>query len=187
MSIKKRGQMTVFGIIAIFIIFFAVIALIVIGIATKYYKSAFDLDIDAGNVNLREVSTATIGQFHLMVFNNADFWGICIIFGLVMGLFLSSYLLRGKFPKIGVLLDIGIIFITFITSLYIRVVYQEVVIALSAAGEDFAQVYLPKTSFFILNLPVFVAIIGVIAMVLFHSGIPPKIEEQDYIPQVTTG
>lgn len=184
---NKRGQMTIFLIIGIVMVLVGVVLLILLGISTKYFNSAFDVDIEAGAVNLRTVNSQSIGQFYLMVFNNADFWGICLIFGMVLGLLASAYFVRNSWPKIGAILDIGIIFLAFILSLYIRYVYAEIATALNNAGENFAITYLPKTSFFILNMPIFVAIIGVAIMILFHSGIPPKAEEINAVPQVVTG
>ena len=50
--------------------------------------------------------------------------------------------------------------------------------AFNTAGLTFAEDFTPKTSMFILNLPIFIPIIGVIAMILFHSSIPNRSEER---------
>jgi len=184
---NKKGQTTIFLFIGIFIILFAIVALIVVGIVSENINSALDQNITIGSVNLANASAGTIGQLNSMVTGKADFWGISIIFGMVIGLFLSSYLMRNRFPKVGAIADIAIILVSFIISLYLRSIYSDVVIALDSAGQTFATTSLSNTNFFILNLPLFVAIIGVVMMVLFHAGIPRKSEEANVIPEVVTG
>lgn len=173
----RRGLSTIFILFGIFIVFSSVISLIVIGIFSVRMNEALDQNVTIGQVNLKTLNDQTFGQFNTMVVNNADWWGLSIIFGMILGLFLTSYFARNKFPKITIILDIFFIFTAFLISLYLSSIYATVVNTLSSAGENFAIVNLPKTSFFILNLPTFVAIIGVVMMVFFHSSIPRKREE----------
>ena len=174
---NKKGLSTIFILYGILILFIGVILLIVIGIFASNVNEALDLDIEIGQVNLREINQQTLGQFNTMVINNADWWGTAMIFGMILGLFLTSYFLRGRFPKITIIIDLFMIFAAFLVSLYLSAVYNTVVNALTSAGETFAVEHLPNTSFFILNMPLFVAIIGVVMMILFHSSIPRKQEE----------
>lgn len=173
----KRGISTVFILVGIMIVFGAALFLIIIGAFSVNINSALDQNVTIGNVNLKTVNEQTFGQYNTMVLNNADWWGLSIIFGMIIGLFLVSYFARNTFPKIGVVIDILMIVAAFILSLYLSASYAVVVNALSSAGQTFAQTNLEKTSFFILNLPKFVVIIGVVMMVLFYSGIPRKPEE----------
>lgn len=184
---NKRGQMTMFLIMALFGIFLLLIGILVVGIISTRINSALDQNITVGQVNLATESAKSIGKFNEMVINSADFWGIAVIFGMVIGLFLSSYFMRSRFPKVGIILDIFMILIAFIFSLYIRAVYSSVVVALADAGEAFATTYMTKSNFFILNLPIFVSIVGVVMMILFHTNIPRKAEEINTFPGVVTG
>lgn len=181
---NKKGQSTVFMLYGILILFIGVILLIVIGIVSINFEKALNQNVTIGQVNLGEVTDDTFGKFNTMILDNADWWGTAIIFGMVLGLFLTSYIGRNRFPKFGVIIDIFMIFVAFIFSLYLSTIYSKLVVALSSAGQDFAIVYLEKTSYFILNLPLFVAVIGVVMMILFHSGIPRKSEEIPQIPRI---
>lgn len=184
---NKKGQSTITLIMILFGLFFAIIGVIIVGIISSKINSALDQNITIGQVNLQTENAATIGKFNEMVVNNADFWGLAVIFGMIIGLFLSSYLMRNKFPKFGIIIDIFVILAAFIISLYLKAIYSSVVVALSSAGENFAINSLTHTNFFMLNLPIFVPIVGVIMMIVFHAGIPPKQDELNTIPQVVAG
>lgn len=175
---NKRGQSTFLIIILIVALLFSTLLLLVGGLVTTSINSALDIDVDMGQVNLQEVNANTFGKFNEMVVNNADWWGISLIFGMILGLFLSAYVLRNRFPKWGMILDIFIILFVFLVSLYISSIYQTLLDSLASAGITFLEDHVTKTSMFVLNLPVFVVIIGAIMMILFHSSIPKKTEER---------
>ena len=175
---NKKGQMTIFFAILLIGVILIAIFLFVSGLVSTKINTYLDQDIAIGNVTLSEINADTFGQFNTMILDNADWWGLSAIFGVILGLFLSSYFVRGKFPKFGIILDIFIILAFFIVSLYISATYQVILDSFNAAGETFLEDYTPKTSLFILNLPVFEVIIGVIMMILFHSKIPARNEER---------
>lgn len=175
---NRRGQMTILMVILLLGLFFASILLLVGGIAVTRMNAALDQDIDVGQVNLGEVNANTFGKFNEMVVVNADWWGMSLIFGMILGLFLSSYFLRDRFPKWGIVLDIFIILLIFFISLYVSAIYQTLLDEFALIGETFLEDHVTKTSMFILNLPVFVVIIGVVMMILFHSSIPRRTEER---------
>lgn len=183
---NKKGAITIFMLYGFIILFLGVIFIIVLGIVTVNMNEALSQNLTIGQVNLKTVSDDTFGKFNTMVINNADWWGTAIIFGMVMGLFLSSYFIRSALPKITIILDIFFIFVAFIFSLYLSAIYSTLVTALTSAGQTFAEVSLSKTSFFILNLPIFTVVIGVVMMILFHSGIPRKSEEVNRISNIVT-
>ena len=175
---NKKAQSTLFMVVLILGLFFGVLLLFVGGITVTKINEALDVDLDLGQVNLKEVNAVTFGKFNEMFIVNADWWGMSLIVGMILGLFLSSYFLRSRFPKWGLVLDIFIILFIFITSLYVSSTYATLLEALAGAGETFLEDYTPKTSMFVLNLPIFVVIIGVIMMILFHSSIPKRSEER---------
>jgi len=175
---NKKGQMTAILLLIIFGLLLSTVLLLVGGITTIKMNDALRQDIDIGQVNLRNASDASFGKFYTMYLNNADWWGISMIFGMILGLFLSAYMTRNSVPKWGIILDIFIIVGVFILCLYISSTYSTMLDALNIAGEDFLEIYTPKTSMFMINLPIFSVIIGVITMVIFHSSIPRKPEER---------
>ena len=175
--INKKGGITIFILYGFLILFLAIIVLIIQGIISVNINEALSQNVSIGNVNLKTISDDTFGKYNTMVLNNADWWGTAIIFGMVLGLFLAAYFTRNTLPKISILLDIFFIYIAFIFSLYLSAAYSQIVTALTSAGETFAEEFLPNTSFFILNLPLFTVVIGVIMMIIFHSSIPRKAEE----------
>ncbi len=154
------------------------ILLLVGGIATVKINEALDINLSIGQVNLAEENAKSWGKFTEMYVSSADWWGISLIFGMIIGLFLSAFFLRGSFPKWALIFAIFIIISMFITSLYVSASYSSVLDALAGAGETFLEDSVTKTSMFMVNLPVFVVIIGVIMMILFHAGIPRRTEER---------
>ncbi len=177
-NMNKKGQMSIFMIFLIFGLLAFTIMILVGGVIVVRINNDLNQDIDMGQVNLADLNADTFGVFATTYLNHADWWGICIIFGMILGLFLASYFMRDTLPKWGIILDIFIIIGMFILSLYISSSYSTLLDALSSAGENFLEVYTPRTSTFMVNLPIFIVIIGVISMVLFHSSIPRKKEER---------
>lgn len=177
---QKKGQITIFILLIMLVMFIALIFILVGGIVVKYMNSALDIDVDLGQVNLREYNAQTMGQVNTMYVNNADWWGMSIIFGMIIGLFLSAYFTRNSLPKLGLILDIFIIITMTIMGGYFSASYSTILDSLAQAGETFLEDVTPKTSMFMLNLPIFIPIIGVIMMIIFHSSIPRRSEERAY-------
>lgn len=163
-----------FGIILVFAIIFF---LLVMGIMAIKINDALSQDVDIGEVNLAELNAGTFGMYHQMILYKADFIGICAVFGMVLGLFLSAYVVRGRFPKWGLILDIFLIIAFFIFALYISQTYGLLMEALADASLTFLEDSMPKTSMFMLNLPIYVVIIGAVMMILSHSSIPRRKSE----------
>ena len=174
---NNRGQMTMFLVVLLVVALSTVVLLGIGGIIVVHINDILNQDIDLGQVNLQDLNDDTFGVYTTMFLHNADWWGLAILFGLIFGLFLSAYFLRSKFPKWGLILDIFMIIGAFIVCLYISSTYNIILDALNDAGETFLEDYVTKTSMFVQNLHIFVTIIGVIMMILFHSSIPKRTEE----------
>ena len=174
---NKRGQITMFIFFGIILVMGIIFYLLVWGIAVGKINSALNQNVSIGQVNLAQINADTIGKYNLMILNSADFMGVASIFGMILGLFLASYVTRGMLPKWGIILDIFIIISVFIFSVYMSQTYSKLIGALATANEPFLEQTIPKTSMFILNLPIFVVVIGVVMLVLFYSSIPRKKEE----------
>ena len=164
---NKKAQATILMVVLVVILFFGLIISLVIGLVITKMNTALDIDLEIGQVNLAEENAKTFGKANEMVVVNAEWWGISMIFGMILGLFLSAYFLRGSFPKWGIVLDSFIILGIFIVSLYASASYQTLLDGLASAGETYLEDLMPKTSMFMLNLPIFIVIIGVIMMILF--------------------
>ena len=175
---NKKGQITILMILLVLGLFLALILLFVVGVATVKINEALNLNVSIGQVNFAEESAKTWGKFNEMVVTSADWWGVSLIFGMVLGLFASAFFLRGSFPKWALILDIFIILAIFIVSLYFSSSYVLLLNELGDAGETFLEDHVTKTSMFMANLPVFVVIIGVVMMILFHGSIPRRTEER---------
>jgi len=178
---NNKGQATIWLFALIFVVFFAILLIFIGGYVAVNMNDALDQDLDIGQVNLQTINEQTFGVFTSTYLDNADWWGTAIIFGMVMGILLSAYIMRGRFAKWGIIIDIFVILTAFFFSLYISSSYQILIDALNAAGIDFMEVYTPLSAMFILNMPIFVVIIGTLAMILFHSSIPAKKEEQSQL------
>lgn len=174
----KSGQITIMMVLFLIAMFFGTLLLLIGGLVSTKMNEALDQNISVGQVNLAEENAKTFGKFNEMVVVNADWWGISLIFGLVFGLFLSAYFTRNSFPRWGIVLDIFIILFVFLFSLYLSATYQTLLDIFAGIGETFLEDNAPKTSMFMLNLPVFVVIIGVGMMILFHSAIPRKTSDR---------
>ena len=175
---NNRGQMSVFLFLIILFAFIGVIFIAVAGIVVYKIDISLDQNISIGKVNLQTINDQTFGILATTFLNNADWWGIALIFGMIFGLFISSYFIRNTYPKLGIILDVFIIIIAFILSIYVSSTFNLLVNSLGDAGETFIEDYMGKSAMFLLNLPIFTVIIGVIVMVLFHSSIPKKTEER---------
>ncbi len=171
---NKKAQTTMFLFFGIILLLVVIFFLLVMGIMTSKINDALSQDIDIGSVNLATLNEQTFGMYNSMILNNADFMGVCAIFGMVLGLFLSSFFVRGRFPKWGIILDLFMIIAIFIFSIYLSQTYQHLLDALAGASEPFLEDYMPKTSMFMLNLPIYVVIIASVMMILFHSSIPRR-------------
>jgi len=172
---NKKGLAT----IGIFLFLFAIFLFaIFLGIVVFFYKTVSDnlaLDIEIGQVNLKEVHDATFGTISQGLINNADLIGYTVILALVLSLFLNAYLTRDQFPKLFIIVDIVILVFAYILSYYLRMTYSLLIHSTSLL--DVYITTIPKTSTFILNLPLIVGIIGAIVMILSYSGIPRKERE----------
>lgn len=174
MENNKRGQITFLLLIIIGGVLVIALFLFVGGVTVVNMYNALNQNVSVGQVNLQEINDLTFGKFHTTFINQADWWGIGTIFGMVFGLFISAFLLRGKMPKFGIIMDIVIILSFFILSVYISNTYEILINALNSAGLTFLEDQTPRTSFFIANLPIFITVIGVGCALLFHSSIPKR-------------
>ena len=102
-------------------------------------------------------------------------------FGLILTMFANAYIFRGEYPKLFIIIDIILLVFAYILSVYIANTYE--ILINSTSILDVYIVNFPKSSTFILKLPLFVSIIGVIMMVLSYAGFPRDTEREVLLAQ----
>ncbi|KKM84190.1 hypothetical protein LCGC14_1301730 [marine sediment metagenome] len=168
---NKRGIATFQIFLFAFIVLFWIIFL---GIEVLIFNLTFDnlnIDLDVGGTNLGNVTRGTLGQINTGLLNSADFIGYSLIFGMVLIMFVGAYYFRGQFPKVMLVVDILILVFAYILAVYITNSYEILINSTTILGDVYIDV-LPKSSEFILRLPIFVSIIGAIIIILSYSGFP---------------
>ena len=130
-----------------------------------------------GQVNLSNASESTFGVFDDALNNNLDLFGLFLIFGMIGGLLIASFMLRGKWNKLLIVVDLILMVVVYITAVLISNAYEQLLIASNGVISQF-EGSMPKTSNFILHLPRYVVVIGAVCMILFYSAIPRREDEQ---------
>lgn len=155
----------------LYLILFLVVA-IMIGVLLIMFNNVndvFDEDVDVGQVNLAEVNNQTFGRMNTAFINSADYIGVFLLFGMVLAMILNAYFLGSRYPKVFFVVDIFILLFAFILAVYVSRVYDTLI-----HSADIFSVFrddLPKTSKFLLNLPVITTIVGIIIMIISYSSI----------------
>ncbi len=179
---NKKGGITIFMIIAIALIVSLVIVLGIVAFVTNKINEGLDQDVMIGQSNLSEITQETLGVTNTALANNLDLFGLFLIFGMIGGLFIASFVMRGRFNKLLIIVDILLIISAFFIAIPISNFYETLLIASSGTMDTF-ETDMPKTSNFILFLPRYIAIIGVIMMILFYSSIPKR-EDESKLTQI---
>lgn len=168
----KRGiTYNIFYVIVM--ILFGVVLLGVMGFIFNSVYQGLNQNVMAGQVNLSNATESTFGVFNTAYQNNMDLFGLFLIFGMIGGLFIASFMLRGKWDKLLIVVDIIVMVVVYIASVLLSNAYEQILIASSGVISQF-ETGMPKTSNFLLHLPRYVVIIGVVCMILFYTLIPRK-------------
>lgn len=154
----------------------SIILLAVVGFVIHAVRTGMNINEMAGQVNLSNVSESTLGVVDDSLNNSLDLWGLFLIFGMIGGLFIASYMLRGKWNKLLIVVDLLLMGAVYITAVLISNTYEHLLIASSGIINQF-EGSMPKTSNFLLHLPRYVVILGAVCMILFYSTIPRREDE----------
>lgn len=168
----------------IFIVFFWIIFLGIQVLIFNLTTTNLSRDIDIGGTNLQDVVDDTLGQINAGLLNSADFIGYTLIFGMVLTMFLGAYYFRGQFPKVMMVVDILILVFAYILAVYITNTYELLINSTTQLSVYIDT--LPKSSGFILKLPTFVSIIGVVMIILSYSGFPKTNEGEASVGEFNT-
>ncbi len=175
MNKKGEGMVLAFMIIFISLLFAIFLGLTVYGF--NLVNDALSYDIDVGQVNLQDVTEATFGQINTGLINNADTIGIIFLFGMCLLMMLNGYFTGGKYPKLFFIIDFFLLALFFIPSIYVSQVYELFINSTDIFSETFIDI-IPKVSKFMLNLPVIIAVVGIITIIVSYAGIGRKTQPQ---------
>ncbi len=166
---NKKGMATIGIFIFIFAAFFIAIFLGITLFIFNQINDVLDIDVDVGQVNLKDINAQTFGQINTGFINNADIIGMMILLSMCLLMILNGFFLGSKFPKLFFILDIFILVFVFITAVYLSQTYE--IFINSTSVLDLYINDIPNTSKFILNLPLIVGTLGALIMIFSYSGL----------------
>lgn len=167
---NKKGSAVIWGFI---IIFASLLFAIFLGLAVFSFNQVNEVlsqDVDIGQVNLKTISDTTFGKINTGLLNNADTIGIIMLLSMCLMMIFNGYYVGSKNPKIFFVIDIFLLALFFIPSIYVAQIYETFINSTSLLSDTYINT-IPKVSKFMLNLPVIIATIGVITMILSYAGI----------------
>lgn len=176
----KKGLTTVSMFFGFFVIVMAVVFLGIFFYIFSTVTNNLMIDVDVGQVNLMTVTNETMGELNRGFSANVDNIGIAIILGMILVMLLNGYFFGGKYHRLFIVVDIFILIFVFIFAVYLAQSYNTLI----HATEEL-NIYIndmPKTSTFIINLPIYVSIIGIIIIIVSYLIIPKA--QNEVIPNV---
>ena len=177
---NKKGSSVIQAFV---IIFLSLLGAIFLGLAVYGFNivtSTLGQDVDIGQVNLQNVTNQTIGQLNQGFINNADTIGIIMLLGMCLLMIMNGYFLGRNFPKLFFIVDIFLLALFFIPSIYVSQVYETFINASTVFSSTYIDI-IPKTSKFMLNLPSIIATVGILTMILTYAGIRKDEEKEENI------
>ena len=167
---NKKGSAIIWGFVVIFAALFMSIFLGLAVFGFNLLTETFGQDVDIGQVNLKDVTDATLGKLNTGFIQNADTIGILLLLGMCLLMIFNGYYVGSKNPKLFFVIDIFLLALFFIPSIYIAQVYETFIHSTDLFSNTYINV-IPKTSKFMLNLPTIIGTVGVITMILSYAGI----------------
>lgn len=174
---NKRGSSMVWAFVIIFVSLLFSIFLGITVYSFNLVNDAMSYDVDIGQVNLKEVTEATFGQINTGLINNADTIGIIFLFGMLILMILNGYFIGKKYPKMFFIIDFFLLALFFIPSIYVSQAYELFINSTEILSQTFIDI-IPDVSKFMLNLPVIIAVAGIITMILSYARIGRKTQPQ---------
>ena len=127
---NKKGITTLMLVALIGISLIIIIVLGLVVYVSSIVSSSLDQNITVGNnLTLSDINDQTFGLVNTTIADNADNWGIFLIFGMIIGMFLTAYFVGSdpRFGKLWLFLDFIMVFLillilVMITSLIFRLI-----------------------------------------------------------------
>ena len=169
MVYRNKGGFTT--VMLIFFVFFVLFVVIIAGTSFYAFETFHNVGanltgINIGNVSFEQTYQDTLGRGLQAVISTLS----TASFALILGMIIIMILIGAKFPnqnKTWIILDIFIVIVAFITAVYISIIFNSFI----NSSEVFLDIYsidLQRSSTFLLNLPLIVAIVGGIIMILTY-------------------
>lgn len=174
---NKKGQTVVnlFTLIAVALTFGIILGSFLFFFDTL--DTALGNNLIAGQVNLSNASSQTVGKINTGFVNGADLIGIFFLFGFVLAIMISGFVMRNETPKLLFMVDFILIIFAYILAVYISNAYESILAVLPFS--DLMLANLNNTSRFVLFLPQITVITGFVTMILTYSGIPRSRDEAE--------
>jgi len=167
---NKKGSSVIGAFVIIFVTLLAAIFLGITVYSFNIVNTVLSEDVDVGQVNLKDITEKTFGQINTGMINNADTIGIIFLLSMCLLMMINGYYIGSKNPKLFFVVDIFLLALFFIPSIYVSQVYELFISSSTVFQSTFIDV-IPKTSKFMLNLPTIIATVGIITMILSYTGI----------------
>lgn len=165
---NNKGMSTWVLFLYVFVVFFFMVFFGITILGFNLVNNALNQDVDIGQVNLQETNGYTFGKIADAMVHSADMIAIIFIFGMILLMMANAYFF-GDSNKLWIPIDVFILVFVFILARYMSSIYSTLI-----NSTDILSVYadsLPKTSTFLLNLPIYIPVIGAIIMIITYSGI----------------
>lgn len=174
----KQGQaltgLVTFSAVAIAFVLIVGVFLYVFGVVSSSLTNPEV--VTTNGINISNYSDQTVGKVNTAFLNSADIIGILFIFGMIIALFFSGYMMRESTMVLFFVVDFILLLFAYILAVYISNGYESIL--LSLPFQSLIVSNLGNTSKIMLLLPKIVLVAGAITMILTYSGIPKSQEEQ---------
>lgn len=165
----------VFIVLGILLVEFLVLGLSAFAV-NEINTALMSVNESVGAVDFQDAVSKTWGYLNDGLINSLNWLAFAIFFGLFVGMVVVGYFYRHEQPVLFFVLDIFLLFIAFITAGYISDAY-EILIGI----DTFQNIFVDNMNIaakLMLDLPIWVAVMGALMMIVTYIGIPRSTEEQ---------
>jgi len=159
--------------VAIFVMFFSILTLGIFAYIAGTTNDLFQqIDFTIENRTFQGTYNETLGVGINAIQDNADIWGMCLLFGMVLLMIVCSFTFSSN-KKLLLIIDFVILIIIFIIGGIFQYTYNEFI----HSSTEFLDVYsndLEKSSTFILTLPFIIPVVWLIMMIITYGRFKKK-------------
>lgn len=165
----KSGKLN--AVMMFVLIMLGFIGIIMIGIfvfgANLIDQTFGSINVMIGEVNFTEAYDDTLGQGINTFLDQADSYGLGLLFGMIILIVISSFIFKEK-HKLWLILEFIILIVSFIFAVTIQRIFNTY-INLSSEFLDIYSIQLINSSKFILNLPIIIPIVWAFIVILSYG------------------
>lgn len=163
---NKKGSTILPMFLFVLGIFFIIIGLGITVWVFQLINDNLGVDVNVGQVNLKNVTDTTFGAISNALTSRADAIGIIILITMSLLMILNGVFF-GNNNKLWIPIDILILIFVFIVSIYVSQTYETFINSSPLISAVFID-ELPKTSKFMLNMPTVIGTLGALIMVFTY-------------------